>query len=95
MSNDRFERDRLVAAAVERAGADDFGEPTWQEGLDVLLGDLRSDARLHELGVEVAAADIVNNLANRLGIIAWRRDHPEIADGSVDHPISDVKQDEK
>src|SRR5207248_176775 len=37
MSNDRFNCDRLVAEAVERSGADDFGEPTWQEGLDILV----------------------------------------------------------
>jgi hypothetical protein len=92
MGEDRFDRERLVAEAVERAGADDFGEQTWQEGLDILLDDLRSDARLHEIGVEVAATDIVNNLATRLGIIAWRRGHPEVATGTVDHPIVIVGQ---
>ena len=92
MGDDRFDRDRLVAEAVDRAGADDFGEATWQEGLDILLDDLRSDARLHELGVEVAATDVVNNLANRLGIVAWRRAHPEVAAGAVDHPIVIVGQ---
>jgi hypothetical protein len=92
MGDERLDRDRLVAEAVDRAGADDFGEPTWQEGLDILLDDLRSEGRLHELGVEVVATDVVNNLANRLGILAWRRAHPEVADGPVDHPIVIVGQ---
>lgn len=92
MSNDRFNRDRLVAEAVERAGADDLGEPTWQEGLDLLLDGFQSEARLNDVGVEVAAGDLVNHLANRLGIIAWRRDHPEVTDVGIEQPIVIVGQ---
>ena len=29
-------RDRLVQAAIDATGLDDFGEPSWQEGLDLL-----------------------------------------------------------
>ena len=92
MSNDRFNRERLVEEAVERSGADDFGEPTWQEGLDILLDGFTSEARLNDIGVEIAAADVVNQLAIRLGITAWRRDHPEVADIGIDHPIVIVGQ---
>ena len=87
MGEDRLHRDRLVAEAVERAGSDDFGEPTWHEGLDLLVDGLRSEARLHDLGVEIAAGDIVNQLANRLGIVEWRRRHPEIAAVGFRQPI--------
>ena len=48
MSDDRFNRDRLVTEAVARAGADDFGEDTWQEGLDLLVDGFPSEARLNE-----------------------------------------------
>ena len=92
MSSDRFNRDRLVAEAVERAGTDDFGEPTWQEGLDLLLEGFPSESMLNEVGVEIAANDIVTNLATRLGIIAWRHDHPEIANVGIDRPIVIVGQ---
>lgn len=92
MSNDRFNRDRLVAEAIERAGADDFGESSWQEGLDLLLEGFPSESNLNEVGVEIAAGDILNHLASRLGIIAWRRDHPEIADVGIDEPIVIVGQ---
>ena len=92
MSNDRFNRDRLVAEAVARAGADDFGEPTWREGLDLLLEGFPSESMLNEVGVEIAANDIVTNLATRLGIIAWRHDHPEIANVGIDRPIVIVGQ---
>jgi hypothetical protein len=92
VSDDRFNRDRLVSEAVARAGADDFGEDSWQEGLDILLDGFPSEAQLHELGVEIATGDVVNHLANRLGIVEWRRQHPEIADVGIDHPIVIVGQ---
>ena len=92
MSNDRFNRDRLVAEAIAQAGTDDFGEPTWQEGLDALLAGFRSEAKLNDIGVEIAAGDVVNQLAIRLGIIAWRAAHPEIAEVGIPHPILIVGQ---
>src|SRR5436190_5257673 len=92
MSNDRFNRDRLVSEAVTLAGADDLGERSWQEGLDILLDGFESEARLHEVGVEVATGDVVSNLANRLGIVEWRRAHPEVASVGVNHPILIVGQ---
>jgi hypothetical protein len=92
MTNDRFDRDRLVAEAAALAGSDDFGEDTWQEGLDILLDGFRDEARLHELGVEIAAGGVVEYLANRAGITAWRAAHPEIAASTVDHPIFIVGQ---
>ncbi len=77
---------------MARTGEEDFGEPGWQEGLDLLLDGLRHEARLHEIGVEIAATEVVNYLATRLAITAWRRDHPEVADGLVERPIVIVGQ---
>jgi len=88
----RLDRSALVAAAVEAAGLDDFGEPTWQEGLDRLLEDLRAEARLHELGVEIAAGEVLEYLTNRLGIVAYRKDHPRLAAAPIDRPIVIVGQ---
>ena len=92
MTNDRFARDRLMAEAVAIAGSDDLGEDTWLEGLDVLLDGFANEAQLHELGVEIAAGGVVEYLANRAGITAWRAAHPEIAEGRIDHPIFIVGQ---
>ena len=77
---------------MARTGESDLGEPTWQEGLDVLLPSFAEEAGLHELGVELAAGDVVGYLANRLGIEAWRRTHPEVADSTVERPIVIVGQ---
>jgi hypothetical protein len=92
MDTERFDRDRLVTEAVEQTGLDDFGEPTWQDGLDRLLDDLSSEARLHELGVEIAAGDVADYLAIRLGITAHRAEHPEVGAAPVDAPIFIVGQ---
>jgi hypothetical protein len=88
----RFERSALVGEAVARTGEEDFGEPSWQEGLDILLDGFRDEARLNDLGVEIAAGGIVDYLATRLAINAWRRDHPEVAGGTVERPIVIVGQ---
>jgi hypothetical protein len=92
MATGRFERSTLVDQAVTRAGEDDFGEDSWTEGLDILLDGFQNEARLNDVGVEIATAEIVNYLATRLAITAWRRDHPEVADGGVERPIVIVGQ---
>ncbi len=92
MATGRFEQSRLVDEAIARAGADDFGEPSWQEGLALLLDSFETEARLSEIGVEMATADVVAYLTNRLAINAWRAGHPEVAGGTVEHPIFIVGQ---
>jgi hypothetical protein len=92
MTTDRFDRAQLVDQAIELAGTDDFGEPTWEEGLDALIDSLVNEARLNDLGVEIALGDINANLASRLGITAWRREHPEVAAGAIDKPLIIVGQ---
>ena len=84
--------DRLVAEVVEATGLDDFGEDTWREGLERLTSALRDEARLHELGVFVAADDIRMHLTNRLQVTDWHRRHPEMAEVDVTPPIVVVGQ---
>jgi hypothetical protein len=83
---DRFNHDALLSAAIELSGHDDFGEPSWEDGFDRLLEGLRDEARLSDLGVEVAATDVTARLTTRLDIIAWRREHPEVADAAIEQP---------
>lgn len=92
MDRSRFDRARLVDEAVARVGEDDFGEPGWTEGLDILLDSLCEEARLNDLGVEITTVEITGYLANRLSITAWRRDHPEVVDGVIERPIVIVGQ---
>lgn len=85
-------RDRLVEAAIAAAGSDDFGADTWQEGLDLYIASLVESAQLNEIGVGVADDGIVADLANRLHIEAWRKEHPEVAEQEIRQPVIIVGQ---
>lgn len=85
-------RDRLVAAAIEAAGSDDFGADTWREGLDLYLESLESSAQLNEIGVGVADDGIVGDLTTRLKIEAWRKEHPAVAEQEIRQPVIIVGQ---
>lgn len=86
--SDRFDPDALIAQACDIAGSDDFGEPDgWRDNLALLADGLATEARLSDLGVEIAVLDIVNPLANRLRITQWRKANPAIATAPVERPI--------
>ena len=87
-----LDAETLIAEVVEATGLDDFGEPFWREGLDRLLDSLRTEARLHELGVFVAADDARMNLTNRLEVTDWHKRHPDMAERDVTPPIVVVGQ---
>jgi hypothetical protein len=84
--------DRLSTMAVETTGLDDFGEPTWRTGLERYVNALETEAHLHELGEQIVAGEIVEYLSNRLGLVDWRKTHPEIAAADVVPPIVIVGQ---
>jgi len=92
MTGDVLDMERLVDAATTATGLDDLGADDWREGLSRLTVALDEEARLNELGEQVAAGEIVMLLTNRLELIAWRRDHPEIAGVPIVPPIVIVGQ---
>jgi hypothetical protein len=95
VSADRFRPDLLVEQACEAVGLDDFGDApadTWRDGLQRLCDGLATDARLNDIGVEIAVMDITRALTSRLQIIAWRTQHPEVTAAPVDRPIFIVGQ---
>ncbi len=92
LDGSRDTRDRLVDAAVEATGLDDFGAPSWQEGLDLFLRSVADTADLNEIGVGVVRDGIVADLSNRLRIEDWRRTHPQVAEEQVVRPIIIVGQ---
>ncbi len=93
---ERFAPEQLIATACEEAGSDDFGDgpgyEAWQAGLHRLTDGLINEARLSAIGVEIAYLDIMRALKNRLGVIAWRNQHPEVAREPVTAPIVIVGQ---
>jgi hypothetical protein len=75
-----------IAAAVEQAGCSDFGPAGWRDGLERSLAafatlPLTDDARA------AAKAKIVSDLATRLRIEQWWKDHPEMAETPVEGPV--------
>lgn len=89
----RFDPDTLIAQASEIAGTDDFGEPAgWREHLALLADGLATEAQLNDLGVEIAVMDIVGPLVNRLRIMQWRSENPDVATTPVTRPIFIVGQ---
>src|SRR5204863_7234796 len=92
MSEPVLVSERLVESALAATGLDDFGEPTWQSGLELSVDSLNKDARLHELGEQVVAGEIVDYLSTRLGLLEWRKQHPEVGDADVVPPIVIVGQ---
>jgi Sulfotransferase family len=95
MSAGRLDADQLIAQACDDAGTDDFGDagaPTWRDGLDRLLDGLTGEARLNDLGVEIAAMDVSRALKNRLQITAWCNEHPAVAEERISRPIVIVGQ---
>ena len=82
-----MEIDQLVDTACARAGADDLGDDTWREGLDVLVRSLQTEAALNEIGVGAMTDQIVGYLVNRLEVERWYARHPEIDDQEIVAPL--------
>ncbi len=92
MGHPRLSTERLVAEALGDGGSEDLGAPSWKEGLERLVDSLEHEARLHELGVEIAAGEIVDYLRIRQGIVDYARRHPEVTGRPVERPIVIVGQ---
>jgi len=82
-----FDEARLLADAKSKSGLDDFGDEGFREPLGVLLGSLRDEAPLNELGRATFRARILESLETRLKTQYWLRRHPEILDEEIEAPI--------
>jgi hypothetical protein len=82
----RLDAEALMAAAAEQTGLDDFGPPSFREGLDVYCASM-PEAQLNDLGDMVVPANIVGALSNRLKVIDWAKSHPEVADEQIEAPF--------
>ena len=82
-----LDRDELCDAATAQTGLDDFGSPTFREGLDRLLDGLENEARLSEGGRAFAPTGLTQYLVNRLYVVDWHRRYPEIGKSDVVAPI--------
>jgi hypothetical protein len=79
--------DEVIAEARQQTGLDDFGSPSFGEGLEVLCESLNAEARLSDVGTVVLRTTVVNSLANRLRVVGWVHDHPGVTDERVETPL--------
>jgi hypothetical protein len=77
----------LIDQAQAATGLDDFGDESFREGLDVLVGALDTEADLNDMGRAVMGGQIAACLTNRLQIEDWYRRFPEIDDQEIVAPL--------
>lgn len=77
----------LMARAKAATSLGNFGEPSFQEGLDVLVTSINAEARLSEMGRAALEAQIVDYLSQRLQVEDWYARHPEIDEQEIVAPL--------
>ena len=82
-----LEEDAVIAAAIKKAGSEDFGDDDFRHGLRKLLSSLEREANLTLLGRIMARQIVVENLVNRLQLVHWRNQNPGIAEEKIVAPL--------
>jgi hypothetical protein len=82
--------DEIVSAAVEQTGLDDFGDadvPSFRQGLELYVDSLDHEAQLNELGTVALPPAVTAALVNRLKVVDWANQHPEVRDERIEAPV--------
>lgn len=79
--------DGLLEDVAAQVGLDDYGDPTFRDGLEPLWDSGIQEADLTEIGMLAFEGQIRMNLANRLRVLDWHRTHPELASTKVEAPL--------
>ena len=77
----------LLDTARRETGLDDFGDPSFRAGLDVLADSLAREARLSDVGHMAYTGQVLGYLQERLRIADWYRRYPEIDAQTIHAPI--------
>ena len=85
--NSIIDIDRVIEELTAETGLDDFGDPTYRDGLDALVAALTDEARLSDVGHVVAVGQITSMLKTRLLVEQWWSDHPELDEERIEAPI--------
>ncbi len=79
-------KNELIAAATAQTGLSDFGDPSFHEGLDILIHALNTEAKISEAGMPRIGGSIAATLANRLQVEDYLKTHLELLDAPVEKP---------
>ncbi len=78
--------DRLLEEATLAAGFEDFGHPSFRDGLDTLVDNIGA-AHLTPVGEAVLEGTVRQALVNRLRVTAWLADNPAVGAAEPDVAI--------
>ena len=81
-----LDTDRLLDQARQLTGLDDFGDPDFRVGLDVLAASM-DEADFDDFGTMASEGAVLGLLCNRLAVEAWYAANPGIADERIERPI--------
>jgi len=82
-----LDEESLINKAIKKAGSADFGSDEFREGLRRFLASAESEAELTLLGRLMVQGYTVDNLVNRLRLVDWRKQHPEIEREKIVAPL--------
>lgn len=83
----RLDVEGLLASARKKTGLEDFGSPSFKDGLEVLVASLDTESQLTPIGRIAARTRIVNLLETRLRLIEHRRLNPAVAEQQISQPV--------
>ena len=78
--------DTIIANAKSATGLSDIGDPAMLEGLEVLVKASNEEAALSERGAPMWEASLTNYLINRMKIVDYVKQHPELLDRPIEKP---------
>src|ERR1700739_4983370 len=79
--------DELVTRACERAGLGDLGGDSWREGLRLLVDSVESTPGVNPGGRDFVYGQFIDALWNRLRIVDYLSQHPEVPEERVERPL--------
>ena len=82
----RFDPDTFIDQAIRETGLDDFGDPGFREGLDLICRTFSEDEGMTGLGQMAARGELVKHLSKRLQVVDWCKQHPDIHNQVIDKP---------
>lgn len=79
--------DDVLKLAQHQTGLTDIDSDSWREGLGILLDEINSSPAFTAHGREHLIGEYVKNLARRLQVHDYIKQHPEVLDTPVERPL--------
>jgi len=86
-ANTRAAIDRMLDEVATEVGLDDFGDPSFRDGLEAVHASATIQAGLSPMGLAVFDGQVRGSLRNRLRVTDWHRRHPDLAASRVEQPL--------